>query len=524
MELFWLILQLYNFAKHAPLWLIVRMKNPRNLIRCLGMSLLLGSFSPIAFGASHGTWLSPVNGNWTDSARWVGGAIADGEGRTADFSNSTGTTVNVNLSGLVSLGFLKNNETGSTGGLNISGPGELYFGIGTGAATPTLTVRSTTIGVTISGDEGLIIAAQKSTAALGLTLSGSNTYTGKTTIQSGVVTLAHNNALGAGGSEANGTSVGISGGAYSGAIALRDGVTIANEVLRLGKSGEDGALGALYVADANATATWGGKIYLDAQAPRISGGSSTGSTLIIAGEIAKGTVNDLQITGQGTVLLTGSASYTGLTTIYRGTLKLGGDNRLATTSKLAIGSTGDMAVFDLNGYNQQLDKIDNLSGATIKRIITNSDAAKRSILTVAGDGDSTDMVYKGNLSLVKKGIGNLTVNENSNYSGDTFIEKGTLTLRGLVLADNADVHIETGAKLIFGLGLTSIDTINALFYNGIAQAIGTYGSLTNTNADFRVAFIEGDAMLNVAIPEPGAVSLALGGVAMLAFGWRRRRH
>jgi len=67
---------------------------PRHLVVCCAVSLLLGN---VSLQAASSTWTGAVNGNWTDSGNWVGGAVPGG-GDTATFSGSSNTSVTVDAS------------------------------------------------------------------------------------------------------------------------------------------------------------------------------------------------------------------------------------------------------------------------------------------------------------------------------------------------------------------------------------------------------------------------------------------
>lgn len=129
--------------------------------------------------------------------------------------------------------------------------------------------------------------------------------------------------------------------------------------------------------------------------------------------------------GAGTLILTGSNSYSGATTVSAGTLALGTDNALphgAGKGHLTLGGTLDLAGFDqtLNALNGG-GLVDNLS------------AGGTPLLAVgAGDADSrfSGVIQNtsGVLGLAKVGSGTFTLSGKSSYAGPTTISSGTLRL------------------------------------------------------------------------------------------------
>ncbi|HWA86200.1 MAG TPA: autotransporter-associated beta strand repeat-containing protein, partial [Opitutus sp.] len=136
-----------------------------------------------------------------------------------------------------------------------------------------------------------------------LTLSGDNSYTGLTIISGGTLIASHADALG---TTAGGTTV------ADGATLTLNGVAVGAEPLTLSGVGAagNGALTGI------GTASLGGTITLAADAA-----IGTDGTLTLAGGIGEsGGSHSLTKLGTGTLTLSGSNSYSGLTTVSSGTL------------------------------------------------------------------------------------------------------------------------------------------------------------------------------------------------------------
>ena len=336
------------------------------------------------------------------------------------------------------------------------------------------------IGAIQNGTGGIQLVKQGSGTQI---LSGTNTFSGETTITAGLLTVASNTALGLASGPTN-----VASGA---ALRLADGVTIPGETITLSGTGGSSTVGnfsgALQAAQ-NASATWAGPVILGDAATRI--GAMPGGTLTVSGPISgSGSFQSVSIGagtgGTATVILSapaGASNYSGTTAIIRGTLKLGAPNTLPATTILDIDSANaaENAVLDLNGHPQTAAGLQrtNTSGGTGAAIVTNSHATPV-VLTLAQDSTTTfSGRITGNLSLVKSGNGTLDLTSTSNaYSGNTTITDGTLALASALLADTSAVAIASGAKL--ALNFTGTDTIATLTLGGTPISPGSYSAATH---------------------------------------------
>lgn len=500
--------------------------------------------------AASGTWNTISSGNWSDSGKWASGTVADGSGSTATFSaptpNTTSPVVTVTLDGDRIIGNLTFSGTAAAGTHNftLSGSSILTLSGTTPTITGALDARTATVSVTLAGTQGVTFS--NTSSAGDLIISGNNTYTGVTTIagaSSNVVTIANNNALGG---TADGTTVNSSSG-----LLLADGVTVTGETLTLKGSGGTNSNGALRVATGG-TAEWAGNIILAANSRVVAGGSNGASgNLKISGVISGS--NNLDLSGLGTLTLSGANTYTGTTTLYRGILKLDvGDNRLPTGTALTMGGTANNSVFDLNGRNQQIASIADGSN-TSSRTITNT-SGTASTLTLSSSTDASfaatgSTTITGNLSLIKSGSFTQTLAKVNSYTGNTTINAGTLLLsdnstmtffikgNGVNNGISGSGGITLDGDLIFdlsGASLVANNSWNIINVNSLTETFGTNftvqgftetslnsGVWTKTgNSDVR--FYEATGILSV-VPEPSvATLLILGGASALCLARRRR--
>ncbi|MDP1586742.1 MAG: autotransporter-associated beta strand repeat-containing protein, partial [Prosthecobacter sp.] len=375
-----------------------------------------------AFAQADQTWLdanvsndwSTAVPNWQGDVVWTNGnnAIFGGTGETVEVASDL-TIKNITF-----------NSTGYT--IADADAGSLFALSSDSVITVTAAAHTATISEIINS------GALTKNGAGTLVLSGANAFSGAVSTTAGILSLAHNNALG---DMSSGTSV-----SSTGQIELQNGVTITGETLNLGAGGAD-FFGGLRTA-ANATATWAGTINLDSGG-RL--GSLAGGTLIVSGTIQNGAINGLIISATdggvsanlGTVRLSAANTYTGATTVIRGRLQLGITNALPTTTTLDLDSTSanDDSIFDLNGFNQTIAALQRSgtgSGAG-GSFITNS-SATASTLTVSQTATTTysGIIQDGTgiLNLVKSGAGSLTLSGDNTYGGTTTVSGGTLVMSG----------------------------------------------------------------------------------------------
>ena len=272
---------------------------------------------------------------------------------------SGGTTISA---GTLSIGSDTNigsgtNSIGNKGTLLLSGNGT-YTNDWTlsGAGSAIATDNNNTLSGVLSGNGGLT----KKGGGI-LTLTGNNAYTGSTTISEGTLK----------GNIASGTDLSIA------ASAIYDGDNKARSV-----GGLNG----------------GGKI-LNTDGLTVQSGDFAG--------IIDNSNTSLTKTGAGTLTLSGTNTYTGMTTVRSGTLALGSD---LTSNQLTLyGGT----VFDRGSHNHNLDNgILSVNGANSQNAMYKGDLSARNatlnfispvhptqpLLRVTGDADVSGSTYNVGLS------------------------------------------------------------------------------------------------------------------------------
>jgi fibronectin-binding autotransporter adhesin len=377
-----------------------------------------GTWSTTATGPTNYTWLS--NGN-----------------ERANFGNSGGT-VTLDSGGISAYGvnFSVSGYTLTGGQLTLTGTGGV---IDTGAF-------AATISSAIDGSFGLTKNGNGS-----LTLSGTNLYTGLTTLSSGVIAVQNNAALGATGS-GNTTSV-----ASGSAIQVSGALTGVTEAITLAGTGiaNDGAL-----RNISGLNTWSGGTTLAAGGARINSDSGTltlsggmsgtaqpltvggAGNVTISGLIATGAGGTITKDGNGTLTLsnganTFSAASTSsvVITVTAGTLIHTGESTGTTGGSSSTGilpATATPSYVFLNGGTFTSNRV----GAGVTFLAVNKGITLGSLGGSLGVTDVTSgnlniysgkITGSGNLTFVGPGVLSLTATQT--YTGDTRVTAGTLRLR-----------------------------------------------------------------------------------------------
>jgi autotransporter-associated beta strand protein len=301
-----------------------------------------------------------------------------------------------------------------------------------------------------------------------LTLSGNSNYSGGTTISGGIVLASSSNAVGTG-------TVAINGGQR---LSLGDGVTLANAISIGANTSPQGA-GILEASSSVTTsATLEGPITITNNAAGGGHFRNSGSgTFDVKGVI---TSSVAVVHRSGTVTYWGGGTgYTAMTAT--GTVRLGANNGLATTSTLTLGTSG-AATLDLAGKNQTLVGI--VKEANTNTVtVGNSSTTADSVLTTTGtstfNGVITNAVSGGTRSTgltVTSGI--LTLGGVNTHTGNTTVGTGA----ALTLADNAELTFAiTGtngvSNSLSGAGSATIDgdfDIDTTLADASALTTGTW--------------------------------------------------
>ena len=409
-------------------------------------------------------------------------------------------------------------DTSSAGTLDLADASinELTIGglIGDGATGKDFILPANVTSLTLNQSGSVSYSKNFSGGATGLTLtksgsgtqilSGSNSYSGTTTISGGVLAIAHENALGTS-TAINVTNVAANTlridvpDSTSTTVGTGKTVTVNNSGLNFH--------GALQGA-ASINATWAGNVVIGTSNVRIGGGDS--GTLTINGVISETTPNSNVLfsrAANSTTILGNVNTYIGDTQLFMNgstvTLKMGIANAISSSSRVTVSSsTTGTGFFDLNGFNQNVRALADTVGGDL--VVTNSSSSADAELKLTStDAQSFNgWIQDGatrKTSLLITGTGSQTLSGVNTHTGGTRIDSGTLTLGHATntLVDAGAVEI-TGGTLALG---TNTDTVGAVtLTNGSITGSGA-GTLTGTGSNFDV--------------RSGTISAKLGGLVGL---------
>jgi autotransporter-associated beta strand protein len=205
----------------------------------------------------------------------------------------------------------------------------------------------------------------------------------------------------------------------------------------------------------------------------LSNNASAGQTISISNNLG-GPGAQLRQLGASTLILSGTSTYTGATTVSAGTLKAGSTGAFSSSSAFTVNST-----LDLGGFNSL---IASLSGGG-SGIVTNSGG---SAATLTAGGDNTSTTFAGVIqdgasttALEKSGGGTMTLTGNNSYTGATTIGAGTLALTGTgSIAASSQVNLINSGTIFDISGTTAGASIVSL--KGVSGSNVNLGAQTLT--------------------------------------------
>ena len=419
-------------------------------------------------GSTTGMGVYVASGAWLDLR---GNGIALGSLTGSGSVGNTFTNFSTIGNGTLTVGL--NNASSTFAGSIV--------GNGTGATNTTFNAGPTSLVKTGSGI---------------FTLTGSNPYSGTTTISGGTLAIGNGGAtgtLGSGGAVTDNAllqfsrsdnglvvsnAIGGSGSVtqwgsglltLTGANGYSGGTTISAGTLQVGNGGTAGSLGANVLNNTVAD-----------NAVLAFSRADTGAGVTFNNNIS-GSGSVMQI-GSGRVVLAGSNSYSGGTQVSAGTLAAGSNAALGGSSAGPV--TINAGMLDLNGYNVTAGGLNGSGGAVI--------GAAGSLLVLT---PTTAMGYSGTiggaagLTLNAPGIAQ-TLSGSNTYAGATTVTAGTLALGPAGTLGTSGITLAPGAVLdvsAYGNGGYNFTSGALVAGRTASPATNVLGSLNMQNSSLNVA-------------------------------------
>ena len=350
------------------------------------------------------------------------------------------------------------------------------------------------------------------------TLSGANTYTGKTTISGGILKVSSLNKVSGGTASSNlGAPVTVANGTIDlngGTLSYTGAGETTDRVINLGGAGSGGtidsgaAAGTLnFTSDLTLTGTGNQTLYLSNS---VSSGIAVFTGKIVDG--SGGAITSVTKLGSGTSgwTLAGANTYTGKTSINgnSGPLKVSsinsvnGGTPLLASSSLGAPTTIANGTIDLftgiltyTGTGETTDRVINLAGVAgvpyidqsgtgllkfTSNFTSTGNASKTLNLqgSTAGTGEVSGVIVDNNASLgnitslTKQGTGTWTLSGANTYSGKTSILGGTLQVASLNKVAGGTASSNLGAPVTVANGTIDFGATNnggTLVYNGTGE-------------------------------------------------------
>ena len=524
---------------------------PRNYVVTSSDAAIVNTYTVTATLApppADGTWITDGSGNWSDTANWQDGTVADGRDKTAFFTQNITAARTVTIDAARSIGNITfTDSTTASHDLTISGANILTLDVTTG--TPEINVTQTgnrqlTISSVISGSDGL-----KKVGPGILNLTGANTYTGTTTVTDGLLSFGAANINGMGGGTGS-RDISV---AASKIVQRTHSVLNAAFMNRLVETTDEFAIcstpsGPSDVGTGNvidfssstnganlpnaffgsfatngAQCRFNGTIIPASDAYRLGYPGTNGAVSMIQPLVDVGGTPRGLIVGGATPVLVANNTFTGDTVLRAGRLFLGRQLALQNSALNVGNGAGDgilgqicFLASNASGATQgELTNAPTLGGligarnlASIYNSANQNNTTRLAITAILGltlDVDSGKThTYSGNarlapgMYLTKTGPGTQVLSGANDYTGATSVNQGTLALDGGSHA--SPITVASGASLGFTLGSPSTSTAALDLTNGTVKISGTVDNVSDYKL-MTASTINGDPVLDSPIAD-----------------------
>ena len=461
-----------------------------------------------------GTWTNDASGIWSATANWSGGIVANGIGSNADFS-----TINITAARTVTLDSLRNignllfgDILGSQNWfLNASSSSILTLAVASGSPTVTVNNNSATLNLPLAGAAGLTKAGGGT-----LVLSGTNTYTGATTVNAGTMSLS---STGGGGTAATATLTVGNVASTPAVLNILTGANVTNYSLAIG--GNATGPGAVFQSGGSLTQFRAANV-ADFRLGGVAGAygyyNLSGGTLTVneagVGSDLTGSIGVMDISGgnyisSGYVTVSRGIGSLGVLNVSGGTMTLSGTTANSTIGFMWNGSGSSAGVLNIyNGgsiigpnnttYGVNYNPFG--SGGTLQSGIINLGSG--GTLQIGGVNNSAPAVgtslFNFNGGTLKATVANAVYFPSSVF--------GAYVCNGGATIDDNGTAITIGQPLLApaGYGVSSIDlSSGGSGYIGAPFVLISGGSGVGATASAQINFTSG-VVTNILISNPGS--------------------
>jgi|GEM_PF-5090489 len=392
-------------------------------------------------------------------------------------------------------------------GSNIAGTGgtltSTNYDMRSGSVTANLAGTGTTLTKSSSG---------------GLSLTGTNTYSGGTTINGGDVTFNNSSALGTGAIAFGPNGLDSMSLMSTTAVSLSNDITINDLSLTAGRTA---TLGSFSTASSGTNA-YTGNITLNNDL-RIKSSSPNSNPLTFSSGVISGSggliINPSGTISPGAVKLAGDNTYTGATSISAGTLLVTGGvvgsvtNSATGTGNVTVTGTGTI----LAGGSTS-----GTTGSILGTVNIGSGAKLSPGPSGSGSGN-TAILHTGALTLSSGSFFNVDLNSTTAGSGyDQVISSGAINLSGSTLSVAVGGALTLGDKFFILENSSVLPNGAGTFTNGATITSGGYTFLIDYADSGDGGLTLNDISLTVAVPEPSTWVTGVLTFAALLYSQRRR--
>jgi len=454
--------------------------------------------------------VNSTNALGTGAATVANNAAIEFQGTSVTLGNSslsitgTGPAGNGAIRNISGNNYINSGITlGAASTINVS-TGNLYLAGGVATNGYTLTTTGTGTGNAIATGAITGTGGVNKTGIGTLVLSNTgNTYNGTTAITAGSVQIGANNA-----------------GPASSAVTISTGamLDVNNYTAAVGSLAGSGTVtlgnGTLTAGGDNSSTTFSGAI----------GGAGGGFTKA----------------GNGTLILSGTNTYTGATTVNAGTLQLGANNVLSSSTAVTISG----GTFDVNSRTQTISSLAGASGslsiAAGGVLTVSSNASFGGSVTVTGAGSILDLTSTTNST-----IGTLNLGAGSTLKlGDNTLSVTTLNITGASTIDfgaGISATLYAGTFSLNGNAISVTNWVNSSDYfftsnsssgwtggilGGAGKGVAPENQVTFSGySNNQTAWMPYDSSVRqiTPAPEPSTYGAIFMGLSLLGLGFRRWR-